>query len=66
MWPIFSMRLGVNILENCKRFNVICKTNFTVSDMILIYSKLGNGINRELTYEFIKSGFNLKVLFGGE
>lgn len=31
-------------------------------DMALIYQKLGNGINPELTYRFIDSGFDMGVL----
>lgn len=42
--------------------NSFLGTDFTHEDMKLIYSKLGNGVNRELTLEFIQSGFNTEIL----
>lgn len=42
--------------------NSFLGTNFTHEDMELIYSKLGNGVNRELTIKFIQSGFDIKIL----
>lgn len=37
-------------------------TFFSDDDMDLIYQKLGNGINPELNYRFIDSGFDVGVL----
>lgn len=37
-------------------------TNFSHEDIELIYQKLGNGVNRELSIQFIESGFDLEVL----
>ena len=51
--------------ENCEKFNAICGTDSTVEDMELIYSHLGNGINHQLTYDFVKSNFNLELLNRG-
>lgn len=42
--------------------NSFLGTNFTHEDMELIYSSLGNGVNRELTLKFIQSGFDMQVL----
>ena len=50
---------------NTEVFNKICKTNFSIADMELIYTKLGNGINRELAKQFVKNGFDLSILKGG-
>ncbi|MDY7603054.1 hypothetical protein [Streptococcus suis] len=45
-----------------KTFNYYLGTLFSDEDMALIYQRLGNGINPELTYRFIDSGFDMKVL----
>ena len=37
-------------------------TLFSDEDMALIYQRLGNGINPELTYRFIDGGFNMEDL----
>ena len=37
-------------------------TDFTQEDMMLIYDRLGNGVNRELTVQFVESGYDLKLL----
>ena len=37
-------------------------TLFSDKDMALIYQRLGNGINKELTYRFIDSGFDMEEL----
>ena len=42
--------------------NVFLGTNFTEKDMEIIYTYLGNGVNRKKTLAFIYSGFNLAVL----
>ncbi len=42
--------------------NYYLGTLFSDEDMALIYQRLGNGINPELTFRFIDSGFDLEVL----
>ena len=42
--------------------NYYLGTLFSDEDMALIYQRLGNGINPELTYRFIDSGFDMEVL----
>lgn len=42
--------------------NKILETNFSEEDMKQIYTRLGNGVNRQLTIEFIESGFEMEVL----
>ena len=42
----------------CKFFN----RKFTQEEMDLIYTKLGNGINRKLCIKYIESSFDLEVL----
>lgn len=37
-------------------------TNFTNEDIELIYCKLGNAINRELTKKFVESNYDMGVL----
>lgn len=48
--------------NNTDIFNELCETDFSIDDMNLIYTKLGNGINRQLCKKFVESGFALKVL----
>ena len=55
-------RLDRYYQENTEAFNFICGTNFTVEQMEHIYTKLGNGIKRELAKRFVKSGFDLSLL----
>ncbi|CYV39129.1 hypothetical protein [Streptococcus suis] len=45
-----------------KTLNYYLGTLFSDEDMALIYHKLGNGINPELTFRFIDSGFDMEVL----
>ncbi len=42
--------------------NIFLKTKFTREDMELIYQKLGNCVNRELTMKFVQSNYDLSVL----
>lgn len=42
--------------------NAFCGTNFSHDDMEIIYTYLGNGVNRQKTLAFIYSGYNLAVL----
>ena len=49
--------------EATKRaLNYYLGTLFLDEDINLIYQRLGNGINPELTYRFIDSGFDMEVL----
>lgn len=49
--------------ETTKRaLNYYLGTIFSDEDINLIYQKLGNGINQDLTYSFIDSGFDMEVL----
>jgi hypothetical protein len=45
-----------------KCFNKLMKTSFTKEDMYLIYDRLGNDVNRQLTIKFIESNYNLSLL----
>lgn len=45
-----------------KSFNEFMETTFTKDEMHLIYDRLGNDVNRELTVKFIDSGYDLKLL----
>ena len=47
-----------------KGINTFCGTNFTKEDIEVIYTKLGNEINRKKTLDFIKRGYDLEVLGG--
>ena len=42
--------------------NAFCGTNFTEQDIGIIYTYLGNGVNRQKTLAFIHSGYDLAVL----
>lgn len=37
-------------------------TDFSKEDMLLIYDRLGNGVNRPLAVEFVESGYDLQLL----
>lgn len=43
-------------------FNKYLGTNFSRTDMYLIYEKLGNEANHELTLKFIYSGYDMSLL----
>lgn len=60
----FRSETGNNVFrELAKRsLNHYLGTLLTDEDMALIYQRLGNGINPELTYRFIDSGFDMEVL----
>lgn len=50
-------------------FKGICEyfgRDFTEDEMDLIYTKLGNGINRKLCIKYIQSGFDIEVLRNGQ
>ena len=42
--------------------NRFCGTNFTREDIELIYTYLGNGVNRQKTLAFIHSGYDMAIL----
>ncbi|MEG3340209.1 hypothetical protein [Streptococcus suis] len=60
----FRSQKGNNIFREVikKTFNYYLGTLFSDEDMSLIYHKLGNGINPELTFRFIDSGFDMEGL----
>lgn len=72
MWCTRDISKGIpfknEIKNRCFRgnnliyLNSYLGTEFYEDDLALIYQKLGNGIRRELTYKFIDSGFDIKVL----
>lgn len=42
--------------------NKFLGTSFTEKDMLKIYCKLGNNVNRKLCIEFIRSGYKMNAL----
>lgn len=42
--------------------NAFCGTEFSAEDVELVYTYLGNGINRQKTLAFIHSGYDLSIL----
>ncbi len=42
--------------------NAFLGTAFTFDDMELIYTHLGNAINKDLTIKFVESGYDMEVL----
>lgn len=51
---------------NTVYFNKVFGTSFSREDMKLIYDRLGNGVNRELTVKFIERGYDMNLLKGDE
>lgn len=45
-----------------KGINAFLGTDFTKEDIAVIYTHLGNGVNRQKTLAFIYSGYNIAVL----
>ncbi|MFX3949178.1 hypothetical protein ACJBW9_06770 [Streptococcus suis] len=61
--PFKSEKRNCIFREFTKNFlNRYLGTLFSDEDIALIYQRLGNGINPELTYRFIDSGFDMEVL----
>ncbi|HEL1995828.1 TPA: hypothetical protein TY320_000559 [Streptococcus suis] len=61
--PFKSEKRNCLFREFTKNFlNRYLGTLFSDEDIALIYHKLGNGINPELAYRFIDSGFDMEVL----
>ena len=52
-----------NVMKLLKCFpNIYLGTDFTIEDMYLIYDKLGNAINHQLTLDFIANGYDMEFL----
>lgn len=49
-----------------KGINAFLGTDFTKEDIEIIYTHLGNGVNRQKTLAFIYSGYNIAVLEKGD
>lgn len=47
---------------NQQGFNNFCGTTFNTEDFILIYDKLGNGVDHNLAIDFVESEFDLEIL----
>lgn len=45
-----------------KGINAFCGTDFGHDDMEIIYTRLGNRVNHQLTLDFIHSGYDISVL----
>lgn len=61
--PFHSEKRNILFRDLVKmRLNDYLGTMFSDEDVDLIYQKLGNGINGELTYQFIESGFDMDWL----
>ena len=45
-----------------KNFNEFMGTQFTKNEMLQIYDRLGNDVNRKLTIRFIESNYDLSLL----
>lgn len=50
--------------DTLNKINKCLNTHFTREQMLLIYTKLGNGINTNLTDEFVRSGYDMNKLGG--
>lgn len=61
-WTISKNRSNAFRAMGRISLNCYLGTRFSDEDMALIYQRLGNGINQELTYRFIDSGFDMEVL----
>lgn len=48
------------------KINQFLATNFTDTDIELIYTELGNGINSPLAERFIKGGYDMEILKDGK
>ena len=45
-----------------KSFNELLGTSFSRKEMLLIYDRLGNDVNRKLSIQFIESNYDLNLL----
>lgn len=48
--------------EMTARLSKYLGVELTVEQVMVIYQKLGNGVRKDLTYKFIDSGYDFKVL----
>lgn len=48
-----------------ERINEYLGTYFDETDMELIYTELGNGVNHDLTIKFVESNYDMNILKGG-
>lgn len=48
-----------------ERINEYLGTDFDETDMELIYTKLGYGVNHDLTIKFVESNYDMNILKGG-
>lgn len=49
-----------------ERINEYLGTDFDETDMELIYTKLGYGVNHDLTIKFVESNYDINILKGGD
>ncbi|WP_369351026.1 hypothetical protein AB6M97_01940 [Streptococcus hillyeri] len=64
--PYKSQKRNLSFLiRNQEKLNKYLGTKLSHGIYDLIYQKLGNGINPELTYQYIDSGFDWEVLYNG-
>ncbi len=49
-------------LNMTEKFNKACGSHLCQEDMWIVYDKLGNCVNHKLTQEFVRNGFDLRVL----
>lgn len=50
-----------NLLNGLNRY---LGTQFSLEDVYYIYQELGNGVNHNLTKEFIESNYNMDLIYG--
>lgn len=61
--PVRERIIGEEIYEyHLDGINEFLGTDFTPEDIEKIYTRLGNGVNRNLCIKFIESGYDLGVL----
>ncbi len=58
----YRKRLEAYWANNLRRFNELCGTDLSASDMRLIYSRLGNSVHRPLAKQFVEIGFDVTLL----
>lgn len=47
--------------QNLKKLNEALGTNFTKTDMEIIYQHFGNGLNQDLATSFVVSGYDMNI-----
>lgn len=48
---------------NLQSLNECLTTKFTKDEIDEIYTKIGNGCNRKLAYEFVKNNYDMRLLY---